>query len=158
MLWVSAWVLNYLQHITDIIIIFIILIIINVALLLQNDRLLLCTVPLPLHFLVSSGSAWASEPFLQALVVFRVSTQSTLTIFTVSICAHAWWAHGQRIATYIHTYIHTHIQTYISTGDFLVCMIYVGLKLIFSVSKINDSNADSNFVSEVNVNTRALLP
>ena len=28
---------------------------------------------------------------------------------------------------YIHTYIHTHIQTYVSTGDFFVCMIYMGL-------------------------------
>ena len=29
------------------------------------------------------------------------------------------------IATYTHT--HSHVHTYISTGDFLECMIYVGL-------------------------------
>ena len=31
------------------------------------------------------------------------------------------------IATYIHTHTHTHVHTYISTGNFLECMIYVGL-------------------------------
>ena len=46
--------------------------------------------------------------------------QSTLTIFTVAICSHAR-ARRRRIATYM--YIHT----YTSTGNFLVCMIYVGL-------------------------------
>ena len=47
---------------------------------------------------------------------FRVSMQSMLTFFTVSICmrARACWACGQCIATYTHT----HIQTYTNTTIF----------------------------------------
>ena len=106
---------------------------------------------LPFLFLVCSSLDLLEPRRVLASVVlvrwatFRVSTRSTLTIFTVSICAHTHARVRDELVDDVA--LHTYVHTYVSTGDFLVCMIYVGLASACPNNKFRTTNINVDQLS-----------